>query len=269
MTAVASANRLPMSTVLAQSRALGRRSVLATFRQPTVWFPGVFFPLLIAAVNSAAMGRTTNLAGFPEVDSFLQFLLPATLVQAVLFGGIIAGSDMALDVEDGFFDRLASSPVSRLSILMGRLSSSAALGVVQAVVIIGVFFVFGARVAGGIPAVLALILLAVVLAVAVGGAAAAIGLRTGSQEAVQNSFPLVFILLFASSAFFPTQLMSGWYQTLAENNPLTWMIDASRALVISEFSMSDVVMMLGVASAFAALSIWIAVRQLYRRLRLG
>ena len=64
-----------------------------------------------------------------------------------------------------------------------------------------------------------LILLAMVMAIAIGGVTAAIGVRTGSQETVQNTFPLIFILLFLSSAFFPTELMSGWYQLMAEAEP--------------------------------------------------
>lgn len=255
-----------MITGVEQILALGRRSVSGTFRQPTVWFPGIFFPLMIAAVNSAALERTTNLPAFPEVESFLQFLLPATIVQGVLFGGIIAGSDMALDVQDGFFERLVASPVARTSILLGRLSGSAVLGAVQALLFIGVFSVFGAPIVGGIPAVLGLVVLSVLLAVAVGAWAAGLGLRTGSQEAVQNSFPLIFILMFISSAFFPTTLMTGWYQTVAEANPLSWLIDGARDLVISGFAWSALGRALAVAGGLAVLTMYFATRQLQRRL---
>jgi ABC-2 type transport system permease protein len=252
--------------VVDQTLILARRSVLGTVRQPSVWFPGFFFPLLIAAVNSAALGRTIGLEGFPEVDSFLQFLLPATLIQGVLFGGIIAGADMALDVQDGFFERLVASPVARTSILLGRMAGAAVLGAGQAVVFVLVFLAFGAPVQGGLAAVAVLVLLGVVLAVTVGAWAAAIGLRTGSQEAVQNSFPLVFILLFISSAFFPTALMTGWFATVARNNPLTWMIDAARNLVIDGFTWADAVQALGVAAVLGVLASVMAVRQLQRRL---
>jgi ABC-2 type transport system permease protein len=221
---------------------------------------------MIAAVNSAALGKTTSLPGFPDVDSFLQFLLPATLIQGVLFGGIVAGSDMALDVQDGFFERLVASPVHRTSILLGRMAGAAVLGGIQALVFIGVFMLFGAHVDGGLPAILTLVVLGVILAVAVGSWAAGIGLRTGSAEAVQNSFPLVFILLFISSAFFPTDLMSGVYQKIAEYNPLSWMINGARNLVIEGFSWTAAAQALGIASALLAVTATIAVRQLNRRL---
>jgi ABC-2 type transport system permease protein len=249
-----------------QTWALARRSILTVARQPAVFIPAIFFPLFIAAVNSSAMGRAIHLPGFPPVESFWQFLLPATMVQGVLFGGITAGADVALDIQDGFFDRLIASPVARTSILLGRLSGASVLGAVQAVIFISIFRLLGAEVAGGLAAVAVLILLAMILAVAVGGLAAAIGLRTGSQEAVQNSFPLVFVIIFLSSAFFPTELMSGWYQTVAQANPLSWVIDAARSLVIDEFSFAEAGQALGIAALLAVLTLALALRQLHRRL---
>ena len=259
----------PAGVALAQVAVLSRRSVIGTLRQPEAFLPGLFFPLLIAAVNSAAMGQATELPGFPDVQSFLQFLLPATLIQGVLFGGILGGSDVALDIQDGFFERLLASPVSRSSILVGRLAGSAVLGGIQAVFFAAVFVLFGAEVAGGVPALAVLVVVGMLLAVAVGGLAAAIGLRTGSQEAVQNSFPLVFVLLFLSSAFFPTALMTGWYQTAARANPLSWLIDAARQLVVSGFAWSDVAVAVGLAALFAAIGVAVANVALRRRLRVA
>jgi ABC-2 type transport system permease protein len=246
---------------------LGRRAVLSTARQPATWVPGIAFPLLIAAVNSASLSRTTGLPGFPTVDSFLQFLLPATLIQGVAFGGIIGGADMAVDIQDGFFDRLLSSPVPRTAILVGRLVGSMVLGMLQAVVFMAVFMLFGVRIAGGLPAMLALIVMAMVLALAIGGFAAAVGLRTGSQEAVQNFFPLVFVALFISSAFFPTALMQGWFKWVAEHNPVSWLINGARNLVITGFSWSDAAAAIGIALVLAAITITFASAQLRRRLR--
>ena len=271
MTAVATdVGATPRRTLwLAQVAVLSRRSVLGTARQPTAWIPGVIFPLLIAAVNSAAMGRSTNLPGFPEVESFLQFLLPATVIQGVLFGGIMGGSDVALDIQDGFFDRLLASPVGRSAILVGRLAGSAVLGAFQAVFFIAVFVAFGAEIEGGLAAVATLVLVGTLLALAVGGLAAAIGLRTGSQEAVQNSFPLVFVLLFLSSAFFPTTLMTGWYQTVAEGNPMSWLIDGARHVVVVGFDWSDAAAAVGLAALFAVLGVAVANLALRRRLRVS
>lgn len=245
--------------------ALGRRSVVGTARQPASWVPGLVFPLMIAAVNAASLTRTIDLPGFPPVDSFLQFLLPATLVQGVLFGGISGGADTALDIQGGFFDRLLSSPVARPAILLGRLGGAVVLGALQAVFFIGVFLAFGAPVAGGVAAVVVLVIMAMILAVAIGGFATAVGLRTGSQEAVQNFFPLVFVAMFVSSAFFPATLMTGWFQWVAERNPLSYMVNGARTLVVEGFTPAAAVQAIGVAAALAAVMVLFAVVQLRRR----
>ena len=256
-----------VSQPIAQVWALSRRAVMAMVRQPTTFLPALFFPTMLAAVNASAFNRSTMLPGFPEVDSFLDFLLPAVIMQGVLFGGVAGGNELAVDIEDGFFERLLASPVWRPSILVGRLAGSAALGGFQAVFFTTLMAVFGARVKGGAPGVIVLVLVAMIMAVAVGGVTAVIGIRTGSQEAVQNTFPLVFIIVFLSSAFFPTELMSGWYQQVAQVNPLSWVIDGIRYLVITDWSWSEAAQAIVVALGLAAITISLASFTLRQRLK--
>ena len=100
-------------TAVRQTAELARRSVLAERRQLLNILPGLVFPLLLAAVYSRQFSRALAMPGFPEVDSFLDFILPACVVQAVSFGATAAGTELALDIENGFFDRLVASPVAR------------------------------------------------------------------------------------------------------------------------------------------------------------
>lgn len=253
--------------ILDQARALARRSVLGTLRQPQVWLPGLLFPMFIAAVNTSTMGRAVNIPGFPQVDSLLDFLLPASITQSVLFGGLTAGSDTATDIQTGFFDRLLASPVSRTSILVGRLAGASVTGAFQAIVFMVVYGIFGVRLAGGPMAGLLLVAYAMVLALVIGGFAAMLALRTGSAEAVQNVFPLTFIGLFISSAFFPTEVMSGIYRSLAERNPVTWMVDGMRHQVIVGLDWTEAGRSILVAVVLAVLAIVSAHRALQARLR--
>jgi ABC-2 type transport system permease protein len=250
-----------------QARALMRRSIVGTLRQPQVWLPGLLFPMFIAAVNTSTMGRAVQIPGFPEVDSLLDFLLPASITQSVLFGGLTAGSDTATDIQTGFFDRLLASPVSRTSILVGRLAGASVMGAFQAVVFMTVYGVFGVRLAGGAGAALLLVVYAMVLALVIGGFAAMLALRTGSAEAVQNVFPLTFIGLFISSAFFPTEMMSGIYRSIAVRNPVTWMVDGMRHQVVVGLDWSEAGRSLLVAAVAAVLSIAGAKAALRVRLR--
>ncbi|MEY2475329.1 MAG: type transport system permease protein [Actinomycetota bacterium] len=254
---------------VSQIALLSRRSLLGTLRQPGSWIPPIVFPMIFAALNSAAFARSTQLPGFPKVDSFLDFMLATTIVQGVLFGSTIGGTNMAIDIQDGFFDRLVVSPVPRSAILIGRLAGGAALAGLQAVAFIGIFTVFGASVKGGLPAIVALVLIAMVLGIALGGFPLTLALRTGSSEAVQAAFPLLFIFLFVSSAFFPRQLMHGWYQTVAGVNPLSWLVESLRHQVIADFSIADAAEALAIAAAIGVLSLSLASAALRSRLAAG
>lgn len=251
-----------------QARALAQRSIRGTIRQPQVWLPGLLFPMFIAAVNTSTMGKAVQfLPGFEGVDSLLDFLLPASITQSVLFGGLTAGSDTATDIQTGFFDRLLASPVSRTSILVGRLMGASVTGAGQAIVFMLIYGAFGARVAGGPAGAAVLVVYAMVLALVIGGFAAMLALRTGSAEAVQNVFPLTFISLFISSAFFPTESMHGVYRSIATRNPITWMVDGMRHQVIVGFDAAEAATSIAVAAALAVLAIYGATRALQSRLR--
>jgi ABC-2 type transport system permease protein len=252
---------------LTQALALSRRSILGNLRQPQVWLPGLIFPMFIAAVNTSTMGRAPAIEGFPEVRSLLDFLLVASITQSVLFGGLTAGADTATDIQTGFFDRLLASPVARTSILIGRLAGAAVTGACQAVVFLVVYGLFGVRVAAGPAGIVLLLVYAMVLALVIGGFAATIALRTGQAEAVQNTFPLTFILLFISSAFFPTQLMHGVYRTVAEKNPITWMVDGLRHQVIVGLDWGEAAVSLGITVVLAVAAIAAANAALRSRLR--
>jgi ABC-2 type transport system permease protein len=259
--------RIGPRQALDQAGALARRSVVGTLRQPQVWLPGLLFPMFIAAVNTSTMGKAVHLPGFPPVDSLLDFLLPASITQSVLFGGLTAGSDTALDIQTGFFDRLLASPVSRTSILVGRLAGASVTGALQAVVFIVVYGIFGVTIAAGPAGIALLIAYAMVLALVIGGFAALLALRTGSAEAVQNVFPVTFIGLFISSAFFPTEMMTGAYRSIARRNPITWMVDGMRHQVIVGLDWSEAAVSISVAVLLAILAIFGANHALQTRLR--
>jgi ABC-2 type transport system permease protein len=252
---------------VAQAWALSARSIRGNLRQPQVWLPGLIFPMFIAAVNTATMGRAPEIPGFPEVRSLLDFLLVASITQSVLFGGLTAGSDTANDIQTGFFDRLLASPVARSTILVGRLAGAAVTGALQAVVFIVVYGAFGVRVEAGPVGIVLLVVYAMVLALVIGGFAAILALRTGQAEAVQNAFPLTFIGLFISSAFFPTALMTGIYRSVAERNPITWMIDGMRHQVIVGLDWSEAATALAIAAVLALLAAAGANAALRSRLR--
>ena len=254
-----------VSRSIAPALALARRSVIGLIRQPQVIFPSVFFPLLFTALNTASFNRAIALPGFPKVDSFLDFAVATAVLQGVLFGATNGGTEMATDIQGGFFDRLVSSPVPRWTIVVGRLMGAAVLGAAQAAVFLAVLTAFGAEVKGGPLGVLTILLVATLFALAIGGFSVALALRTGSAEAVQGFFPVFFISLFVSSAFFPKETMTGWFRTAATVNPLSWMVEAMRTQVISGFDAGEAARGLAVCGTVAVVSVFVAGRALQRR----
>lgn len=255
------------SNFISQTLQLSHRSVLGMIRQPQSWAPSLFFPVLLAAVYSSQFSKAVNLPEFPYSDiSFLDFILPACVIQGVLFGSTNSATDLAGDIQNSFMDRLLSSPVSRPSILVARLASAFVYGLVQAVILITIFYIFGANLTGGVPSALALMFITSYLAMAVGSFLLAMALKTGSQEVVNSLFPLMFVFIFISSAFFPVELMDGWYGAIAKWNPLTWVIDWTRALTVEGFSWSNLVKAVGVVSLIATAGISMATRQLKKRI---
>ncbi len=214
--------------------ALGLRSVKQTFRRPQLMAPILIFPTLLLAIQVGGAGRAVALPQFPEVNGFLDFMIAGAMVQATMLAGDSGGIALAQDIEMGFIDRLLVAPISRFAIVLGRLAGTAALGTFTAIWFIAIALAFGARIEGGVLAGLLIVLLVTLSAVAFGGIGAAIALRTGSTAVVQGLFPLVFVILFLSTAFFPENLLLEPAASVAEWNPLSFIVDGIRDLVLSE-----------------------------------
>ena len=255
-----------MSVAVAQYAGLSRRAIANTFRQSRYFIPSLLFPLMFMALSSSAFERTTSLPGFPATDSFLQFLVSTTIIQGALFSSIAAGSAMAIDIESGFFERLIASPVARTSIVAGRVMGSLVFGFLQAWLYFGVAWIFGMRPEGGFIAMLGVTIVAAMFSAGVGSIAASFAIRTGSSEAVQGAFPLLFSLMFLSSAFFPRTLMHGWFQDAAAINPLSHMIEGLRHQIITGFDIGELGGSFAIAFGFFAFGVGMALLALRRRL---
>lgn len=255
------------ATTLHQVRAMSWRSMLAIIRQPALVVPSLVFPMFFAALGTSSFSRATSLPGFPQVDSFLDFALAGTIVQGVLFGSTVGATALATDIQTGFFDRLLASPVSRLSVLVGRLAGASAFGAAQAAVFTLALLPFGVTVRSGPLGFLAIVLSGGLIGLAFGALMAAMALRTGSAEAVQGAFPLLFILLFFSSAFFPRQTMSGIYATIADVNPVSYLVEGIRGLVIEGLGVKVILEAVAVPGALAVVTLALSLAALKARVR--
>jgi ABC-2 type transport system permease protein len=194
--------------------------------------PSLVFPLLLLSINSSGLESTTHLPGFPT-DSYFQFALAIPFVQGALFSANSAGTNIASDIESGFLSRLSLTPLRRMALMMGQLTGILALGLIQAVTFVVVGLVFGDGIEAGAGGVLVILLLSLTISLAFGCIGAWVALRSGSGEAVQGVFPLFFAALFLSSMALPRDLIEiDWFRTVATWNPVSYMLEGIRSLVI-------------------------------------
>jgi ABC-2 type transport system permease protein len=244
-----------VSPLLVQVGQLARRSIRRTLRQPANIFFSFAFPLVLLAVNVGGLDAATSLPGFPA-DSFLDFALAFTFMQGALFATTNAGTDLARDIQTGFLNRLALTPMHGAALLAGQLAGVAALALAQATVYLGVGLAAGARLESGPGGVAVLFLLAFLIAIGFGAIGAFMALRTGSGEAIQGLFPLLFVLLFLSSMNLPRNLIEiGWFRTVATVNPVSYLIEGMRSLFITGWDAQALALAFGLGAAVAAAAI--------------
>ena len=247
--------------------ALGRRALTVQFRRAQLLMPTFVLPLVLLAVIASGTSAAQGLRGFPDVASYLAFVLPGTIVQGTLLAGLTGGIALASDIEFGFFDRLLTAPVRRTSLILGRLFGTLVLALAQSTFFLLVALAFGARYPGGVLGAAGTVGLAGITAVGVGGVAAAIALRTGSLSLLQSLFPFMFVLLFTSPAFFPQRLLTPVLREASEYNPLTYVVEGVRALLAGDSALGDPWLGLLAACALSAATTALATLALKERLR--
>jgi ABC-2 type transport system permease protein len=251
---------------LANSGLLVRRSVIRTLRQPANLIFAFFFPMLLFLVNAGGLDAATKIPGFPT-DTYLSFALAVPFIQGALFASNSAGTNFAEDIESGFLSRLSLTPLTRGALLSGQLAGVIALGVSQSIVFLAVGEAAGAGFKAGLLGIPVLLALSVVITLAFGSLGALAALRTGSGEAVQGMFPLFFVFLFLSSNALPRNLIeTDWFRTVATYNPVSYLIEAIRSLIITGWDGEALALGFGCAIAIAAIGVYASSRALRTRM---
>ena len=231
-------------------------------RQPAAVFFPLVFPVLLLSVYAGGLQSATKLPGFPT-DSYLAFALAVPFVQGGLFATGNAGIDVAKDIQTGFLNRLALTPMRSIALLLGQLGGVMLLALMQALFYLSIGLIFGVRLKSGLAGGVVMIALAAVIALGFAAFGAFAALRTGSTEAVNGIFPVFFVFLFISSINLPRNLMStDWFRWLATANPVSYLIEGMRSLLVTgwdgealglAFGIGLGVVVVGFALAVAAL----------------
>ena len=243
------------SPFLTEVLAIARRSTLRTIRQPAVIVSALLFPMMFFAINANGLDAASRIPGFPA-DSYLDFAFAFPLIQASLFGAVTAGSDLARDIESGFFDRLSLTPMRPVALLGGMLAGVVALGFLQGVVFLTVGTLMGVDVSSGFLGMVVIVLLTVLVALGFGGIGAILAIRTGSVEAVESAFPLFFVAIFLSSINLPRDLIEqDWFRFVATINPISYLVEGIRSLVITGWDARALILGFGFALAIVVVAI--------------
>lgn len=165
--------------------------------------------------------------------SYVNFLMAGILIQSVAFGSLTTSLSVATDLQRGIIDRLKSLPIFSLAVVGGHVVADLARNAIQATVMIGVGLLVGFRPSASFIEWLMIIGILLLFTFAMSWIAAIMGLIAKTVESVQwLGFFLVFPLTFASAAFVPTQSMAWGLRLFAENQPVTHVIEAVRALMV-------------------------------------
>jgi ABC-2 type transport system permease protein len=225
-----------MSRFANASYWLAVRSVRESLRQPAIEFGNIFIPLFFFAVTVGAIGEVSARAF--GIDNYVGFQLPVAIMQGVAGSAGSSGLATVTDIERGYFDKLLLTPAPRLSLVMGRLLSDAVRLTVLSALILVAGLLAGSGMESGVLGMVMILFMSALFGMSYAGIGLAIALKTGSAQAAQLGFLLFFPLLFLSSAFAPKEFFAPWLEFLATINPVTYILEGMRSLVLDGWDWS-------------------------------
>ncbi len=224
--------RAESAPFLLQLSIMTIRVLRTTFRQPAAVIPGLIISAFFLLVYNASLGNASNFLPGLAGKSYLAFILPVSVISSALSGAGIAGQAIVRDIESGYFDKLLLTPMSRGALLLGSMLAGALVLALQTAVVLTIGLLMGLQPETGFGGLLAVMGLALLLGTGFSGFTVGIALRTGSAAATQGGSFLFFPLTFLTATFVPVSLLSGWIKTAAEYNPVTYLLEAMRSLLL-------------------------------------
>ncbi len=213
--------------------AIAVRSLKLIPRVPSTFVPSLVMPLFLTVAMAGAFSGLVLLPGFPA-DKSIDWFIPMTTLQGGAFAGITTGMGIARDLENGFYDRLLSSPAPRSALLAGPLLASVLRAAIPLSILVVIAAAAGANFHGGIATVGALALATLGMAYVGGAWAIGLALKFKSQQAAPLMQTGIFLLVFLSTAQMPIHLLTGWLHTVARFNPMTNVLALGREGFLGE-----------------------------------
>jgi ABC-2 type transport system permease protein len=244
--------------------ALGKRGLREAVRQPDALFMTMFIPLFFLVVNTGQAAKIfpSDSTDFLEGQGYGAFQLPITLLLAASFG--MAALFLVEEIEGGYFDKLRAIPIPRYAIVLGRLVSEGAKGIVLSTVIVLLALPFGISIASGPLGFVLLVLLSTLWGVVYAGFMQLIALKTRSAAATNSGGLIFFPLLFLTPNFVPRDLMTEPMEIAATVNPVTYLMEALRSLILDDLAWDEILPGFGVVLALGVVMLALNVRMIER-----
>ncbi|MFW5691500.1 MAG: ABC transporter permease [Chloroflexota bacterium] len=217
--------------LVGQILMMTRRSLYTLLRTPEAILPNLLISAFFLFVYDSALGGITELPGGPLTGiDYLAFTLPIAIISASL--NAPAGQAMVRDLENGYFDKLLLTPISRTALLMGHIFASGVVITLQTALILVLALIIGLQPATGISALIIILGFSLMIGMGFGGFTVGIALITNSAAATQGASFIFFPLTFLTVTFVPMELLQGWIKTVATVNPITYILEAQREVLI-------------------------------------
>ena len=224
-----------MSTFFSDWYYLSIRNIKQIWRPFLALIPSLFIPVFFFIVNSASLSAFSKVPGFPNV-SYKDFIAPVAMFTAIFFSAGNAGIELVQDISNGYFKKLIIMPIHRLTIILGKLTEVAVQAVFQGGIVLMLLLTVGVHFRTGVLGIFAIFGMLVIFAMAWSCVSMIAALRTQNARLVQSMFVIVFPFLYITTSQAPKALLPPTFAVLATYNPVTYIIEGVRALVLSDWS---------------------------------
>ena len=224
-----------MTAVAFETYHLGLRTVRRFIRVPANWVSILFFPLIQLLAFSQLFKDIVQLPGFGGESSYLSYLAPGQVAFTALMAVAWSGYGLLVEYRTGYLDKLRAYPISHWAILAGEMVPLFFQAAAMAGIILLVSLLLGATLVTGVGGFLLILLLSGCFGITFAGTSFIPALLTKSEQATSTLSLLLFPLVFMSTAFVPEALMPTWMQWINQVNPVTYVIEAIRSLMVSGY----------------------------------
>lgn len=254
----------PRGTLLSDTWTNLERYMRKFLRNPMLLSATLFQPIVWLVLFTEVLEPITAIPGF-EAESYLEFFLPSIVIMIALIAGATSGIGLVDDLENGMFEKMLASPMSRSAIFLGKTLADAVQILIQVVIVLGLSLLLGARIEAGLLGALGLLIVALVFSLWFIALSTIVALRTQSSEATMAiGNVLALPLIFVSTAVLPASILPGWVQMVSVLNPVSYGVEAARTIILDGWVWEIILPALGVLIALDVLVGGVAIVTLNR-----